>query len=88
LDRISWGEKMLHGFDKEQWHHLVMLEESPSHAQTSTKAWVANASRINLGRTCPKGIAGVTHNLVVKLRRDLNLEELKEELRWDKGYGH
>jgi hypothetical protein len=80
LGRISRRKEMPHGFDKEQWHRLVILEASPSHAQTSAKAQVANASRINHGRTGLKGIAGMTHDLVVKLGRDPDLEELKEEL--------
>ena len=60
---------MPHGFDKKQWHCLVILEASPSHAQTLAKAQITNASRINHGRTCLKGIAGMIHDLVVKLGR-------------------
>jgi hypothetical protein len=65
----------------------VMLEASPSHAQTSAKARLANAARINPGRTGPKGIAGVTHEMAVKLGRDPDPEEVEDELRRNKVYG-
>jgi hypothetical protein len=87
LAKISRRDDMPVGFDEAQWHHLVMLEVSPSHAQILAKAPLANASRINLGRTGPKGIAGVTEELAEKLDWELDPEELQEELRRDKGYG-
>lgn len=62
-----------------------MLEASSNHAQISAKAKLANASRINSGRTGPKGIAGVTKELAHRLGREPEQAELEEELRRDLG---
>jgi hypothetical protein len=69
---IYQGGDMLVGFDKGQWHHLVMLKASPSHTQISAKARLVNTSRINPGKTSLKGKADVTKELADKLGRELD----------------
>jgi hypothetical protein len=87
LQKITNGEEMPVGVTEDHWHHLVMLEASPSHALRSANARHANAARINPGRTGPKGIVGVTEDLRKRLGRDPDPEELETEMRQDKGYG-
>ena len=46
----------------------------------------ANASRINKGRTGPKGEEGIKDELYRMLSRDLNPNEVRREMHRDKGY--
>ena len=86
LAKISRGKEIPVGFNEDQWHCLVMLETSPSHAHISAKVKLANTSWINPGRTGLKGIAGVTKELAERLGHEPKPEELEDELRLDKDY--
>ena len=87
LAKISRGEEMPEGVSEDHWHQLVMLEASPSHAVRSENARKANAARITLGRTGPKGEVGVTDDLRKRLGREPDPDEVGIEMRRDKGYG-
>ena len=87
LQKISNGEEMPVGVTEDHWHQLVMLEASPSHAVRSENARRANAARITLGRTGPKGVVGVTDDLRKRLGRDPDPDEVEIEMQRDKGYG-
>lgn len=87
LQKISKGEDVPVGVTEDHWHQLVMLEASPSHALRSENARRANAARITLGRTGPKGVVGVTEDLRKRLGRDPDPDEVGTEMHRDKGYG-
>lgn len=52
----------------------------------SEKLKVANAARVNLGKTGPKGEEGIKEDLAQLLGRDLDPEEVEHEMQRKKGY--
>ena len=74
------------GVDENVWRRLDHIRQDPSREYLSQRMKHANASKINKGCMGPKGEEGIKDELYRMLGRDPDLEEVRREMRRDKGY--
>lgn len=85
--RIRNGEEKPTGVSDRSWRTLERQLENPASIRKSENCRIANASRVNFGRTGPSGEVGVRQRLRRILRRSPDPEEVRFEMARDKGFG-
>ena len=68
------------------WRCLDRISKDPHQEELSQRMKCANACRVNLGRTGPRGEEGIWEDMYQTLGRESYPDELEYEMRRNKGY--
>jgi hypothetical protein len=87
MEMIRSGSECPKWFDGDVWDRMVRFQQSDRCKQKSEQMQMAVSKRKTMGRTRPKGKAGMRAMLREKMGRSPDPEDVREEMDRDKGYG-